>query len=88
MIIYAEQTRTFYNGKEYDFTISVLCSGVYNFSVRNHTTGDPVHCLTSIDIAFVNAMVGMMKGRVPHPKEPIHYYVELTKEEGEQSETA
>ena len=88
MIIYAEQTRTFYNCKEYDFTISIYCSGVFAFSARHHVTREPITFFSSIDMAFVNAMVGMMKGRQAHKNDPIFQHQEIFVDEAEASETA
>lgn len=83
MIIYPEQVRTFFDGRDCHFRIRIFCNGTYDFKATT-VTGEPRDTVRSLDIAFVNCMVAYMKGREPSEIFPHFPIIEIdTIEQGE-----
>ncbi len=58
---YAEQTKTYDNGRGKLFTIRLFCQGTYDFTMKNYLN-EPVYLVTAIDVKFVHDCVRDMRG--------------------------
>lgn len=58
---YAEQTKTYDNGRGKIFTIRLFCQGTYDFTIKDYG-GNTVHLITAIDVHYVHECVREMRG--------------------------
>ncbi len=58
---YAEQTKTYDNGRGKLFTIRLFCQGTYDFTMKDYYN-EPIYLVTAMDVKFVHEKVREMRG--------------------------
>lgn len=58
---YAEQTRTYDNGRGKYFTIRLFCQGTYDFTMKSYND-EPIFLITALDVQFVHDCIREMRG--------------------------